>query len=287
MIKHLLYISSVLLIAGLFNSCEDKIDIDLNDEHNQRLVIEGRFTNENKIHEITLSRTASYFANAPAPRESGASIVLTDGTISIPYFENSSIRGLYQTNTSVAGIIGNDYKLSIETNNNENFEAKTQMDIVAQMDSITWEYEYVDFIEEGFYILKLWANEPAGKGNIYMFNVYVNDSLDNKTLSQTSFQTDEYFDGQYLPGAEIYYIEEEKLIAGSNHIQVDMLSITRDEYDYNVAFIAETDYSGSIFSGPPANIPSNLKSTDGGLDGLGFFSVSAVTSYAFEIIKPE
>ena len=64
-----------------------------------------------------------------------------------------------------------------------------------------------------------------------------------------------------------------------------MLSISEGEYTYNNTFLQETYNNGSVFSGPPANIPSNVKNTSGGVDGVGFFSAASVTSIEFTLAK--
>ncbi len=275
----LMAFTGLFTILFLFPGCEEKIDLELNTEQYQRLVVEGRVTNRRKFHEISLSLSSSYFVNERTPRVSGASVSIFDGDKEIILDESDTLSGLYLSSYPFAGQVGKEYTLSVTTADNEQYSATTTMDTVPSIDSITYEYKYIPYIDRGYYILKLWAREPEGKGNIYMFNIYINDTLDNKSLRSTSFQTDEYFDGQYLPGAEIYYIDEEKIIPGNNPVVVDMLSIVRDEYDYNIALLTETGSGGSIFSGPPANMPSNVKGKNGSPDGLGFFAASAVTSY--------
>lgn len=60
-------------------------------------------------------------------------------------------------------------------------------------------------------------------------------------------------------------------------VRLQMLSISKQKYDFYMAILLETDFSGAGFAGPPANVPTNLSN-----GALGFFSVSDVT----EIKKP-
>ena len=282
--------SNLIVIFLLFGfitlSCEEKINLELNTDKNSRLVVQGRITNRQEIQYVYLTRSGSYFSNDSTQAEEGAEVSISGSINSVKLYEDWNNPGLYKTAFPVYGIIGHTYTLNITTKDDKHYAATSYLDTVAGIDSITAEYEFIKYLNHGYYKLRLYTQDPRGKGNIYMFNVYVNDTLDDSNLSNTSFQTDEYFDGQYLHGVEFYYINEDRIIPGANGIQVDMLSISREEYDFNTAFLDETSYSGGLFSGPPANVPSNLKCIDkDGIDGLGFFGASAVNSYRLTIFK--
>ena len=101
----------------------------------------------------------------------------------------------------------------------------------------------------------------------------------------TSYGDDLVYNNKYLANIEIYYLPQEEIKKDTNQIRLNMLSISKQEQDYNMAFINETYNNGSIFSGPPANIPSNVINTSGGIDGVGFFGASAVSSRETTLIK--
>ncbi len=275
-----------LLLVALSMSCEEKINLELNTDKNARLVVEGRLTNQSEVQFVQLTRTSSYFSNDSVQPEQGAVVSISGRVNTVRLYEDLGNPGYYRTSYPVSAVIGHTYTLNITTKNDEHYEAKAYLDTVAAIDSIAYEYQFNKYLDHGFYKLRLFAHEPKGKGNIYMFNIYVNDTLDNRNLGSTRVMTDEFVDGQYLPGIEIYYINENRIVKGDNLVKVDMLSISRDEYDFINAFLDETVYSGGLFSGPPANVPSNIKCTDkNGTDGLGFFGASAVSSYYLIISK--
>jgi hypothetical protein len=83
----------------------------------------------------------------------------------------------------------------------------------------------------------------------------------------------------------IAYLAQEEIKLDTNVIRVEMLSISRDEFNFNNAFFNETMGNGSIFSGPPADVPSNLKNLDSDNNGLGFFGASAVVVKDMILIK--
>ena len=64
-----------------------------------------------------------------------------------------------------------------------------------------------------------------------------------------------------------------------------MISISEEEIYFISDLLNETYGNGSIFSGPPANIRSNVVNTSEGLDGLGFFGASSKTLIEMVLIK--
>jgi hypothetical protein len=270
--------ASVLLLIISGFSCQEEIAIDLNDQENQRIVVEGRITNELKNHRIRLSRTLSYFDNQAAPPVLGAdAYILEEGTgarFDLTLVDN--VMGYYETDL-VKGSVGENYSLVIQ-DGEDLYQATSYLDTVANMDSINYKYQYSSFFGfgQGYYIIQISAYEPPPLGNIYMFNVYMNDTLRNKTLAETPYTSDAFINDSYISNIEIMYIPQEQIYFDTNTVVIEMLSISLEEFNYNTTFIQETYNNGSIFSGPPANIPSNIKSTSDGLDGLGFFSASAI-----------
>jgi hypothetical protein len=283
--KKIIYILAAITII-LF-SCKKKIDIELNDDEASRLVVEGRFTTAKTSHTVKLTRTTSYFENEAAPVESGAIVEIRESGTNNVFTLTETLPGIYETEPDAFGKVGFTYTLYIKTQDDLEYTSEAYLDTCAQMDSVTYEYEeFVIPHGQGdtlkYYILKLWAYEPEGKGSNYMFDFYIDGSLHNDTLREAVYESDEYMDGMYLPGVDIYYIELEDLVNDSSHIQVDMLSIPKELIDYNLAVMLETDWRGSPFDGPPANIPTNISN-----GALGFFYAADIDSYEFDIIKEE
>jgi hypothetical protein len=269
---------TILLFISTFFSCKEEIEIELNNQENQRIVVEGRITNELKHHQIRLSRTLSYFDSSLAPPvlDAGAYILEESTGSHFSLTLVNSVMGYYQTDL-VQGTIGENYILVVDDGSDE-YQAATYLDNIAQLDSINYQYEYQSFfgMGQGYYKIRISAFEPPPLGNVYMFNVYMNDTLKNATLAETPYQSDQFFNDSYIANVDIMYIPQEEVFNDTNYVLVEMLSISQDEYEYNTTFIQETYNNGSIFSGPPANIPSNFKNISGGLDGLGFFGASAI-----------
>lgn len=272
--KKMKYILSFSIILILIYSCTEKIDIELNDEKNSRLVVDGGITTDTASHTIKLTRTSSYFENQKTPAETNAIVSISDGTNLFMLTETSP--GVYRTAPDVAGKFGKTYTLNIELANGEKYEASCKIDTIPAIDLI--EYYYHEVYES--YIFLLFAQEPEGKGDNYMFNIYLDGKLDNDTLRETSFQGDELFDGMYIPGLEIYYLPENEISKDTTHVKIDMLSMTKAQLDYYLALMMETDWRGGPYDGPPANIPSNISK-----GALGFFWASGISEFEFDLIR--
>lgn len=272
---------------GIFflTACEKEVPIELNDQKTARMVVEGRITNEKKAHAIRLTKTLSYFNSEPAPVPETAEVYIleeeTETRIDLSFVDDSL--GYFETPV-LRGEVGMNYSLFIN-DNGESFKATAYLDTVTKMDSINYLYEYINYFEQGFYKLRMSAFEPPPLGDVYMFNIYKNDTLFNDRLVETPYQDDFLFNDTYLANIELMWMPQEEVTLDTNTIRIEMLSISQEEYDYNNTFLNETYGNGSVFSGPPANIQSNLKNTSGGIDGLGFFGASSVVVLSMEMLK--
>lgn len=270
-IKNIIYILPVFL----FLACTERIDIELNEGDNNRLVVEGGITNQPKVHQIKLSRTGSYFLNEKTPMELGAEVSVTDGDNIFTFLDNNN-DGIYETLPGVAGEAGKTYTLNIKLQSGEEYTSEYYMRPINPMDSIKYVYEDNVFTgnpheKDAFYKILLYAQEKEGEGDAYMWNLYINGELDTDTLREKTFVWDQEVDGNYIHDWEVYYIESDKIVDDETMIGIEMASISHEHYNYNIAFMLETDWRGGMFDGPPANIPSNI--SDG---ALGFFYASAV-----------
>lgn len=275
------------IALGIFflAACEKEVPIELNDQKTARLVVEGRITNENKAHAIRLTKTLSYFNSEPAPVPKSAEVYIieedTETRIDLS-LEDDSL-GYFRTPV-FKGTVGMTYSLFVN-DNSESYKATAYLDTVTKMDSINYIYEYINYFEQGFYKLRMSAFEPPPLGNVYMFFIYKNDTLFNDKLVETPYENDLLYNNTYLANIELMWMPQEEVTLDTNTIRIEMLSISQEEYDYNNTFLNETYGNGSVFTGPPANIESNMKNTSGGIDGLGFFGASSLVVLSMEMLK--
>lgn len=275
----------LLVILLITISCEEEIPYNPGDQEYELLVVEGRITNELKRHSIRLTKTANYFYNDTVPSISDAEVYIIEESSETRYdltLENERL-GYYLTDF-ISGNIGELYSLHINYEG-ESYKATAFLDTVALLDSINYEYEFDSYQARGYYNLRISAYEPPPLGDIYMFLIYINDTLFNDELIKTPYSDDQTGNDSYLANIEIMSLAQEEIISDSNHFIIKMLSISLEEFFYNNAFVQETYFSGSIFSGPSANIPSNVKCMTCDIDGLGFFGASAVTVQEMMLVK--
>jgi Domain of unknown function (DUF4249) len=268
----------------VFIACQEEVTIPLKSSDIVRVAADGRITDENIIHTFRLTKTIGYLDNIDVPPLLDANAyILEQGTgnkYGLTLIDN--VHGIYQT-PKFKGIAGETYSFYLDCSIGT-FKATSFLDSVTKLDSIKCTYQYNKEFKMGFYKVYLSAYDPPIK-NYYRFSVYLNDTLVNYKITDASFTSDELFNGMYMANIEIFDMRQEWVKSKINRLKVEMLSISKEEYDDINDFISEINGSGSIFAGPSANIPSNLKNTSGGYDGLGFIGASAVSSKEILILK--
>ena len=267
-----------ILATFLWQSCAEEFDMSYQQSGYRYLVVEGRITNESKQHEIKLTRTDNVDSGEPVPAILDAkSYILRNGSDTIHMQLRDDTSGVYLTD-EFAGHIGDEYLLHVEAIG-EIFEGKTTLEPVTKLDSVFYQYYLQSFFgfQFGVYVIRIGAYEPATPGNHYYFNLYLDDTLYNDRMDLTAYSNDQGINGIYLDTIDIYGLPQEEVIRDSMKITLEMLSITKGEYEFINIFLTESVYSGSPFSGPPADIPSNIKCiTNNNVKGMGYFSASAL-----------
>lgn len=272
---------SILFIYFLITSCTEVINLDLNKGENNRLVVEGSITTEKKIQWIRLSRSGDYFVNQSSSAELGAQVSVSTDDTTFNYIDPDN-DGVYVTDKEVSAKAGKTYSLNIQLNNGEQFSAESYMKPILPMDSITYRYVKSDIpVEEGyFYLINVFVQEPEPIGDYYLYELFIDGQLESDTLRKKTFVSDEFVNGNYIADWPVYQIEESKITKDTTTIKLQLLSISKAEYEFKVAVLLETDFSGAGFNGPPANIPTNISN-----GALGFFGASAVTEDSLLILK--
>jgi len=267
-----------LLILGIY-SCTEKIDIQL-DEADAKLAVESYIYAEKDSGFVKLTQTAGYFSNQPAQRISNAmvTIEINDNLYVLP--ESQTEKGYYETPPEFDVELNDSLFLTIDLQQDiageSHYEASTYMPLISdQIDSIKVIYRE-DF---DFWILQLYAVDPPGP-NFYMFNVMRNDTLITDSISETFVTDDRLVDDIYINGVYVNFLPGYQLHANDT-VTLVTSSITKDYYNFVIELQTEIGYKDPLFSGPPANVSTNL--TNG---AVGYFSAypSAYTKY---IIPPD
>lgn len=262
----ILYIPILLIILS---ACEEKIDLKLDDDFD-RLVVEAALTDQDTTQKVVLSETTSYFTDEQTPRVSNAIVTISDGQNTFTFSESSQA-GIYYSDYTFAGEYGKTYTLNIELakpiNDNTSYTASETMPVSLQLDSVTAEILPNPFGDRDVQV-KGYGQEPASPGNYYVWDLFVNGKNYTDTLEQKTFTDDALVNGSYIPGLPIFFYDGND----KDSIKVVTQSITKEYYDFLLAYVQEAAFGGGGFSGPPANVKGNLS---GG--ALGYFAVKAVT----------
>lgn len=249
MAKHTLLI--MLMISSLLISCEDIIDVNLNDTDPQ-LVIVGRVSSGSFEQQVTISQTVAFDVAQPFSPVSGADVRLVDGTGRLFRFEERT-PGVYVAN--FRGRENERYDLSVRVEG-RTFTATSTMPQLVTADSIGTAIRTL-FGEEQKFISIRYA-DPAGVPNYYRYLWNVN----GRGLEMLHVSQDKFNDGKYI--TENLADFDTELVAGDS-VTVRMQCIDKATFDFWNAI-----QSTNPATAAPANPPSAY-----GDGALGYFSAHA------------
>jgi len=275
-----LYILIISVLSlGILNSCTERIDIDLEQEYS-RLAVEGYVTpGGSQFQYIHLTSTAGYFSNEAPPLVSGATVTLEDGADIFLFDEDTDSPGYYLAPFGFEGVEEKTYRLKIdlveEIAGKKHFEASETMPILSD-DIDSTRVVYIP--ERGRWAIEFYGYDPPGP-NFYMFNALRNGVLITDTIWKVSITDDKLIDGNYIYGAYVMILDSSELKTG-DHFTLITSSITEDYYNYILELQTEISLNIPLFSGPPANVSTNLNE-----GAVGYFA--AFPSAFTETVVPE
>ncbi|MEM7161127.1 MAG: DUF4249 family protein [Bacteroidota bacterium] len=264
-------ISALIVLVFLLASCTERIELDLNDNQNRRIVVEGEITNEQIAHEIKLTWTADYFVNELPEPVTGAIVTISDGT-NLYNLTEAGNSGRYYTDVNVQGSPLSEHTLTIDYEG-ELFTGKDIMYSVPEILMIaTDETEAPEGEEPGEYDLLLWTQETPDEDNWYMWRVFINGVAENDTLSNIFFTSDQGSDGAFLEGIPVYELDA----FPGDTIILEQYAVSEQANDTWLAMLFETEFRGGLFDSPPANVETNM--SNGALGYFGAYTVSRDTT---------
>ncbi len=270
--KNIIILISILSLATLFVSCEKTVDLDLK-QSESKIVIEGQVTNHSGYQYVRVTRTAGFYDDGATPRVTNANVSVKDDLGNNFLFTHNAggeedSAGYYLPNIPFTGEVGRTYTLTVEVDG-KIYTAQDKLFSVSGIDSLS--YQVSDDEKEEpkdgnkFYEVLLFAKEPQGEENYYLFKFFRNDSL--KVYNDTEvYYSDDKILGEAINGlgSPIYYEPNDKA-------RIEMYSISRAGYIYYFDLQILLNNDGGLFSQPPSNSRTNLSN-----GALGFFQASAV-----------
>ncbi len=281
MIRNILYSLLLFLLAA---ACTEKIDVKLDTTYT-RLVVDGTIDSDTGIYRVALTTSADYFSNEPVPRVVNATVTMSDGVNTFLLNESQKGQsGIYQTNPDFAGKKGSTYTLHVELENeiagHKTVDATCYLPPVAHLDSIGTDF-HPEWGPKGIWTIKLYAKEPSDTINYYLFNYYRNGILITDTLTKKVISDDKFYNGSYMDGVDVIYINNEnnwETLFPGDTIMLQMSGITKEYFDF-ITQVQQAGFNIPFFSGPPANVQGNI--TNG---GIGFFAAYS-SSFAKTVVK--
>lgn len=246
-------ISYIALVIALLTSCTRIIDIDLADQPETRLVVEGSVMHylnnpDSSYQEIMLSQSRSYFDNVEEDNSVSGAVVKVkniDTDEEVLFQESVDVKGLYFTN-DLKGIVGHTYQLNIETtldNELQTFEAIDKIPFEApNIDSIILKRETSFLGGDIIYEITIDALNDPSQHEYFKFETFINDQLvkgDNDNPNFFNHLIDDAFFGDSISQFQItdYRINDEDndikiQLVPPFQIEVTMESINQKSYNF-------------------------------------------------------
>jgi hypothetical protein len=264
------------LLAAMI-SCTEVIDIDLDSTYT-RIVVYGSITTDSIRHQVMLTTTSDYFSNKPSPAVSGALVELEFNGKTMQFEENDTAAGLYLAPFAFRGEPGTEYQLHIsqvDVDGNgepEVYNAASTMPGGVRLDSISLNHTETPWWS-GWEVY-MYALDPPTR-DWYGIRVWKNSVPLTDTLISYLVFPDDFYNGGYLYyGFALAYLddstERERLYPGDT-VTFELNQIDQSYYD----FVGDAQWEifgyNPLFSGPPANVRSNV---DHG--GQGIFTAYSI-----------
>ncbi len=261
-------------------ACTERIEIETDEEY-IRLVVDGAFTTEKMSHIVRLTTTADYFSGKPAPVVTGATVTITDGSVTHHLRESSP--GMYRTLPEVSAIPGHRYTLHIMLDSpvggHSEYTAVSAVLPPVPFDSIQIRF-HPAYSEAGMWEARGFFRDPPGY-DFFRFMAFRNGILVTDTLSEWYITDDFLFGGNYVNGWTVAFLQQHKqdeAFAPGDTFSVRMDRISRAYAGFIQGVQSELRGSFPLFTGPPANVKGNISN-----GALGFFEAYSHSS-AFAII---
>jgi hypothetical protein len=272
---------SLFILSMISLGCRENIDNIQLDSTRPRLVIEGYVSTDTTRQMVKLSLLGDALNKEPIKVVSNALITISDGTTTYQLTEDQTKKGTYYTAPDVYGIPGRTYSLlikNVDINNDQVMEEYTAQSLLKRLnpiDSIHLVYNNLERDRRGWSI-NLYTLDPGQGRNFYLIKVLKNNHLLTDSIFKYSIFDNNSFEGKYFDGFPVYNLredrKEEKLIAGDT-VTVELFGITEDYYSFIYSYITDYYPKVPIFSGPSANIPTNIQPID---DAVGVFAAYSI-----------
>lgn len=275
------YTAFILLLGILFTSCEDVIEVEIDEEHLDLFAVEAKITTAEEPA-VFLSKGLSVTVDEAFKGISNATVRISDDAQpanEVVLVESPDSAGYYVVPDLMEykGVAGRKYTMTIEVDG-VTLSASDYLAPVEPIDSIR--ISPSTFGDGEYLSVSVFSRETPGLGDYYKWDIYINDTLMGDA-EDMAFASDELVDGNYVEGLEIfidYHNENQDIERKLNYMDTVLVRQNSiSEFGYNFYYqMQQQSYGGSLFSVPPANIESNITSSNG-KNVLGMFTAQDVS----------
>jgi len=272
---------TIFILTLIAAGCRENIDNIQLDSTRPRLVVEGYISTDTTRQMVKLSKLGDALNTEPIQVITNAEITISDGITTFGLTEDQIMKGTYFTSPDVYGVPGRTYTLlikNVDINNDKVMEEYTAQSLLKKLnpiDSIHLVRTNLERNQKGWSI-NLYTMDPGQGRNFYLIKVLKNNVLLTDSIFKYSIGDNNSFEGKYYNGFPVYNLREErkdeKLTPGDT-VTVEMFGITEDYYSFIYSYITDYYPKVPIFSGPSANIPTNIKPLD---DAVGVFTAYSI-----------
>jgi hypothetical protein len=247
-------------LIALFASCEDIIEIDLNNIE-AKVVIEGTINDLEEGCNIKISKTVDYFKPGTYPVISNAVVSVSDNNGNTFSFEETE-PGIY-TAIDFTAIENTRYLLNVKSEN-KNYEAEVTLPQKVNIDFLSFEETplYMEF-DEG-YVVNCHFQDPLEQTNYYRLIAY--NLSDPEKASKSKY----LFNDDLVEGNNILMQWDLDPFKLNDTVVVEMQTLDKSTYEYySTLFLLGDNIFGSS---NPSNPKTNLDN-----DALGFFAAYTIS----------
>ena len=267
--------SFIIYISIIFISCEDPIDISLNNTK-EILVVEAFINwikeNETTEQEVNLSLSSPYFIT-DFKAANNANVVVEDEQGNIYKFYEQGNSGRYLTNDTIPYKLDETFTLKIEFKG-EKYTAKESLTSVSSIERV--EQETINLFGRESVQLEAHAYDPIDERN-YSFFEFIGDKLE---IPEYNVFRDDFSNG----GEYFGFLLDSKLKTGDS-IRIRQYGLSNIGYNFWYLLILQNTQQGGPFQTNPVNLVGNLvHESDSNLNPLGYFRVSEASEIKY-IIK--
>lgn len=264
----------ILLYVSLLTGCQKSVILELADQEDKFLIIEANILDDGFRQYVILSLSTSYYDDSQGKGVSDARVWVESEEKKYIFTPSSSekSKGFYFNDSVSNELQGKELSLHVEYQNKK-YSATSKWKPVPQIDSVTLKlnvFSELGLAPDTLHEVQVHFRELPSNDDYYLFNLYINGNIKTWRPSLKIVTSDENLEDYVtysILNLSQYEIEE------GDVIQLEMRSISKENFEFYNVFFFQTDFSGNPFAGaPPANIPTNISN-----GARGFFQVSSVS----------